>query len=253
MNRLIVLLLALPISAADFDSAREMGLRDVRVINGVLYDFGAAPASCVVSGTVKRIVPKKGVVLSNWYTRMEVGEIPNYETGTAGQLREMINRQLYSSPGARLAAGAPVRYIDYEVETAVANVTAEIGQKVRVIGLKAPDGFWDAGVKFTGNLHDFKTLHSVTMRGIAAIPIPSREDLEARAEARDKSALEKLARNATNGFPTCQYELGVRYQKGDGVPVDFELAREWLGKAAAQGHAKAKAALENLTVPPSPK
>ena len=38
----------------------------------------------------------------------------------------------------------------------------------------------------------------------------------------------------------CQYNLGVVYHKGLGVPVDFEKARKWYTKAAEQGLAEAQ-------------
>jgi TPR repeat protein len=43
--------------------------------------------------------------------------------------------------------------------------------------------------------------------------------------------------------PEAQYLLGMRYGKGEGVPRDDALAREWLARAAVAGHLKARYAL----------
>jgi TPR repeat protein len=49
---------------------------------------------------------------------------------------------------------------------------------------------------------------------------------------------------AANGSPSAQYDLGMRYLRGDGVEKDETLARQWLEKSAAQDNAQAKAALQ---------
>jgi uncharacterized protein len=56
---------------------------------------------------------------------------------------------------------------------------------------------------------------------------------------------------AEQGFAKAQYELGFMYHKGgQGVPQDDELASVWLRKAAAQGLASAKSALATLQMEP---
>jgi hypothetical protein len=40
---------------------------------------------------------------------------------------------------------------------------------------------------------------------------------------------------AEKGSPSAQYDLGMRYLKGDGVQQDEEIGRSWLEKAARQG------------------
>ena len=54
---------------------------------------------------------------------------------------------------------------------------------------------------------------------------------------------ESLAR-ANAGDPDAQYNVGCCYHKGLGVPVDWIVARYYLGLAAAQGHTKAAQLLE---------
>ena len=45
---------------------------------------------------------------------------------------------------------------------------------------------------------------------------------------------------AEQGDVKAQYNLGLIYNNGEGVPQDYTEARKWLLKAAQQGHAKAQ-------------
>ena len=49
-----------------------------------------------------------------------------------------------------------------------------------------------------------------------------------------------IASAAEQGFARAQYNLGVMYDKGRGVPQDFAEAMKWFRKAADQNHAKAQ-------------
>ncbi len=51
---------------------------------------------------------------------------------------------------------------------------------------------------------------------------------------------------AEKGDFLAQYELGVRYHRGDGVAADASIAARWLAAAAAQGHIRARAMLGTL-------
>ncbi len=51
---------------------------------------------------------------------------------------------------------------------------------------------------------------------------------------------------ADEGDAAAQYNLGEAYLIGRGVPQDRAQAAEWFAKAAAQGHAGARAALDAL-------
>jgi uncharacterized protein len=44
------------------------------------------------------------------------------------------------------------------------------------------------------------------------------------------------------------FNLGVLYHSGQGVAQDYAKAREWYEKAAARGHARARANLEQMPV-----
>lgn len=97
----------------------------------------------------------------------------------------------------------------------------------------------------------------------ASPPEPTKADPEAmkRAEEARKRFTEeqrvKLAgadvkllafqrKRATDGEASAQFDLGLRYLTGKGVEKSDSEARVWLQKAAAQGHAKAKAKLAEI-------
>lgn len=51
---------------------------------------------------------------------------------------------------------------------------------------------------------------------------------------------------ATQGFPSAQYILGMKYWLGDGVENDVDTAIEWLRSAAEQNHENAIRELANI-------
>lgn len=51
---------------------------------------------------------------------------------------------------------------------------------------------------------------------------------------------------AAQGHDAAQYNLGLMYLNGIGVPVDVGQARYWLGQSAGQGYVKAQVALVTL-------
>jgi hypothetical protein len=54
---------------------------------------------------------------------------------------------------------------------------------------------------------------------------------------------------AEEGNAYGEYQMGLRYRDGNGVPRDLNKAREWLKKAADQGDTDAASLLANLTPP----
>ena len=64
------------------------------------------------------------------------------------------------------------------------------------------------------------------------------------AEAREQSRTRRRA--AAEGYASEQYNLGVMYQTGFGLPKDMAKAREWFQKAADQGDVQAKSILKKL-------
>ena len=52
-------------------------------------------------------------------------------------------------------------------------------------------------------------------------------------------SLKYLVKAAELGFPEAMYDLGIRYEKGHGVPFNSQKALFWIRKAAEKGHANA--------------
>jgi len=70
-----------------------------------------------------------------------------------------------------------------------------------------------------------------------------------QAETRAKMAASLLRsdqESAARGNEYAQYRLGMLYMTGDGVPTNQATAREWLLKAAEQGHPEASNELRKL-------
>lgn len=55
----------------------------------------------------------------------------------------------------------------------------------------------------------------------------------------DEKALLYLKKAAEAGYPDAMFDLGLRYEKGMGVPLNMKTALEWIRKAAEKGHEKA--------------
>jgi uncharacterized protein len=63
------------------------------------------------------------------------------------------------------------------------------------------------------------------------------------SEPTDLAANKKAA---GQGNSTAQFNLGIAYGKGEGVPKDYQQAAEWYRKAAEQGHPSAQSNLAVL-------
>jgi uncharacterized protein len=85
---------------------------------------------------------------------------------------------------------------------------------------------------------------------IICLALPAWAGFQAGMEANDRedyaSALREWRPLAERGDALAQYNLGVLYRKGRGVPQDNVQARKWYAKAAAQGLAKAQFNLGTL-------
>ncbi len=79
---------------------------------------------------------------------------------------------------------------------------------------------------------------------IVCLSTPTWADFQAGDEAYDRgdytTALREWRPLAEQGVVEAQYNIGVLYYHGQGVPQDFRQARHWWKKAAAQGLAKAQ-------------
>ena len=58
----------------------------------------------------------------------------------------------------------------------------------------------------------------------------------------DTKAFEFYLQSANQGYPSAQYELSLRYEKGKGIGVqqDYAKAFEWYTRSASQGDARAQ-------------
>ena len=72
------------------------------------------------------------------------------------------------------------------------------------------------------------------------------EKAKAEKEATVKRIVEFQRKRAEAGSATAQYDLAMRYLKGDGVEKDLALAKKWLQAAAKNGHTLAPKKLEAL-------
>jgi TPR repeat protein len=79
--------------------------------------------------------------------------------------------------------------------------------------------------------------------------VPVKVVTEEERRAIQQKTINFQTERAEAGAAESQYDLGMRYLKGDGLEKDPEKAAKWLKKAADQGHSQAKAALQTLASP----
>lgn len=63
--------------------------------------------------------------------------------------------------------------------------------------------------------------------------------LQRIASGRTNEGVTMLRRAADRGFPMAQYRLAKLYERGEGVPADLAIARQWTERAAAAGNRRA--------------
>ncbi|MFO1500970.1 MAG: hypothetical protein U1G07_21705 [Verrucomicrobiota bacterium] len=98
---------------------------------------------------------------------------------------------------------------------------------------------------------------STTARPSSQVRIvqPAPADPEkARAAKEDalRRTIEFQKKRAEEGSESAQYELGLRYLKGDGLEKDEATARKWLTQSAKNGYGPATRKLEELDHPAPP-
>ena len=64
-----------------------------------------------------------------------------------------------------------------------------------------------------------------------------------------EEAFKWYAKAADEGDSDGMWRLGMCYENGMGVNMDWDMAREWYEKASKLGNKKAKNALDNLDLP----
>ena len=80
---------------------------------------------------------------------------------------------------------------------------------------------------------------------VPAAPVDP-EKARAEKEAMTKRTVEFQKKRAEAGSATAQYDLGLRYLKGEGVEKNLVEARKWFEAAAKQGHPFAAKKLEEI-------
>lgn len=89
-----------------------------------------------------------------------------------------------------------------------------------------------------------KTVLGALAAGAALLAMPALADVKAGVDAWSrgdyKKAIAEWRGPAVEGDADAQFNLGQAYKLGRGVPVDLQMAEQWYGKAAQQGHPQAE-------------
>ena len=70
--------------------------------------------------------------------------------------------------------------------------------------------------------------------------------ISATKEEQEVKIIAFQKKNAADGLPSAQFDLGMRFLTGNGVEKNPATARKWLAAAAKQGHSEAARKLETL-------
>ena len=90
----------------------------------------------------------------------------------------------------------------------------------------------------------FSLVHAQSVMPPAAVSFEA--GLQAAKSGDSLVALRHFQVLAAQGHDAAQYNLGLMYLNGIGVPVDAGQARYWLRQSAGQGYVKAKGLLEKM-------
>ncbi|MDX8395118.1 MAG: tetratricopeptide repeat protein [Mariprofundaceae bacterium] len=74
------------------------------------------------------------------------------------------------------------------------------------------------------------------------------QELVEPLDHKNTASIESIIQAANAGDRLAEYELGLSYARGSGVEKNFVLARQWLEKAAMQGHPRAMYHLGEMNV-----
>lgn len=82
--------------------------------------------------------------------------------------------------------------------------------------------------------------------GATAVPAAAPAPVRKADPEREQRIINFQRQNAASGNPSAQYDLGMRYLRGNGVDKDESQAMEWLKLAAQNGDGRAKKELATL-------
>ncbi|MEP6880280.1 MAG: caspase family protein, partial [Nitrosospira sp.] len=148
-----------------------------------------------------------------------------------------------AAPG-RIARQSPNRLSPYTAELLIqlnhANMSLiPLFQAVQNGVWKATDGNQEPRIEISPNLRDIvlnrEKISTQSNNNPLAPPNIDTENTIATSESSKSLKFEETSRKAEQGNADAQYNLGVIYRNGKGVPQDDAKAVEWYRKAAAQG------------------
>ncbi|NEJ60774.1 hypothetical protein GUK21_31875 [Rhizobium leguminosarum] len=87
-------------------------------------------------------------------------------------------------------------------------------------------------------------IHYIAIAIVALVALIAATQLSTRSH--DKAASEAVRARADKGDPGSQYEMALRYEQGDGVPVAYYQVGYYLRLAALQNHPQARAKIKEL-------
>lgn len=240
-----------------------------RLFGTNLFDFSPVAAlgnaaSFHLSGTVVKVYPMSVQI------RCKIGVSFVYNPPTRSELltaspSEML-QQLYvqtraqsgnMSMGQALSLAPSARqYLQVEdktVDVFLLNYPFQVqnGNEVSCLALPATSkGFWDYGIPFNGDTTNFRTIYRVGPKGIVAERQYSPEEKLKMKLDRESKAFASVYNLATNGSPSAQYFLAMKYFRGEGIETNSDLAVKWLKEAANQGSIEASNKLQSLSISP---
>jgi hypothetical protein len=106
---------------------------------------------------------------------------------------------------------------------------------------------FDYGKPFVGHLEDYPDYFEVRPTAIVKTHRLSDAEIKAKKEETTQKIVEWQKKEAATGSAISQYDLGVRYLKGDGLEKDEQLALHWLKVAATNGNDQAVKLLSDLS------
>ena len=106
---------------------------------------------------------------------------------------------------------------------------------------------FDYGKSFVGRLGDYPDYFEIRPSAIVKTHRLSETEIKAKQAEITQKIVESQKKESAAGSAVSQYDLGVRYLKGDGVEKNEELALRWLKVAATNGNDQAAKLLGELS------
>jgi hypothetical protein len=238
----------------------------LRQVGTNLYDFSPlvlAPnqESYRVVGQVTKIFPQSIQVTR--HIKQVVGITFQYRGPSAGKLSRATTsdmlKMLYASSvasGGEMSLGKylsmgpeerqnfiPVQKVEEKTEIFyLLNYPSDVvlGSQIDCFAVPTSSrGFWDFGKPFSGDVSQFKTVYHISSAGFTTEHHYSPEEKKTMKAAIDAKVIAFQEQQASNGMAYSQFDLGIRYFKGNGVESNKSTALQWIRKSAEQDYAPA--------------